>query len=50
VIGTAASASDNAIGNALLDRATASHPHLTNTWVDARFKTLPGPAFPRIGR
>ncbi|WP_327032338.1 IS5 family transposase [Micromonospora ureilytica] len=38
VIVTAASASDNAIGTDLLDRATAAYPTLTKTWVDAGFK------------
>ncbi|WP_406071164.1 IS5 family transposase [Micromonospora sp. NBC_01638] len=38
VIVTAASASDNTIGMDLLDRATAAHPTLTKTWVDAGFK------------
>ena len=39
VVVTAASASDNAIGRALLDIATDTHPTLTKTWVDAGFKT-----------
>jgi len=38
VIVTAASVSDNVIGNALLDQASATHPTLTKTWVDAGFK------------
>ena len=38
VIVTAASVSDNLIGMDLLDRATAVHPTLTKTWVDAGFK------------
>jgi transposase len=38
VIVTAASVSDNLIGMNLLDRATAVHPTLTKTWVDAGFK------------
>ena len=38
VIVTAASISDNVIGNDLLDRAAAIHPTLTKTWVDAGFK------------
>jgi transposase len=38
VIVTAASVSDNTIGNDLLDQATATHPTLTKTWVDAGFK------------
>ena len=38
VIVTAASVSDNAIGNDLLDQATTAHPTLTKTWVDAGFK------------
>ncbi|GAA2500589.1 IS5 family transposase [Winogradskya humida] len=38
VIVTAASVSDNVIGNDLLDRATTLHPTLTKTWVDAGFK------------
>jgi transposase len=38
VIVTAASASDNMIGNDLLDQATTTHPTLTKTWVDAGFK------------
>ncbi|KAB1949363.1 IS5 family transposase [Micromonospora sp. ALFpr18c] len=38
VIVTAGSASDNAIGTDLLDRATAVYPTLTKTWVDAGFK------------
>ncbi len=39
VIVTAASASDNTIGMALLDQATTAYPTLTKTWVDAGFKT-----------
>ncbi len=39
VIVTAASVSDNPIGAALLDEATARHPSLAKTWVDAGFKT-----------
>jgi transposase len=39
VIVTAASVSDNAIGAALLDRATTIYPTLTKTWVDAGFKS-----------
>ncbi|MGX6607651.1 IS5 family transposase [Micromonosporaceae bacterium Da 78-11] len=38
VIVTAASVSDNTIGNDLLDQATTLHPTLTKTWVDAGFK------------
>jgi transposase len=38
VIVTAAGISDNVIGNALLDRATTTHPTLTKAWVDAGFK------------
>ena len=38
VVVTAASASDNAIGAHLLDQATATHPALAKTWVDAGFK------------
>ncbi|ROP30414.1 IS5 family transposase [Couchioplanes caeruleus] len=38
VIVTAASVSDNVIGNDLLDQATATHSALTKTWVDAGFK------------
>jgi transposase len=38
VIVTAASVSDNTIGAALLDEATARHPGITKTWVDAGFK------------
>jgi transposase len=38
VIVTAASVSDNVIGNDLLDQATTTHPTLTKTWVDAGFK------------
>jgi transposase len=38
VIVTAASISDNTIGNALLEQATTAHPALTKTWVDAGFK------------
>src|SRR5919205_3071999 len=37
VIVTAASVSDNLIGMDLLDRASAVHPTLTKTWVDAGF-------------
>ncbi len=39
VIVTAASASDNTIGMALLDQATTAYPTLTKTWVDAGFKS-----------
>ncbi|GAB3837222.1 IS5-like element ISSco3 family transposase [Micromonospora andamanensis] len=38
VIVTAASASDNTIGMALLDQATTTYPTLAKTWVDAGFK------------
>jgi transposase len=38
VIVAAASVSDNAIGNSLLDQATTTHPAMTKTWVDAGFK------------
>jgi transposase len=38
VIVTAASVSDNVIGNDLLDQAATIHPTLTKTWVDAGFK------------
>jgi transposase len=38
VIVAAASVSDNTIGTHLLDQATATHPSLTKTWVDAGFK------------
>jgi transposase len=38
VIVTAASVSDNTIGNDLLDQATTTHPTLSKTWVDAGFK------------
>ena len=38
VIVTAASVSDNTIGTRLLDAATARHPTLAKTWVDAGFK------------
>lgn len=39
VIVTAASVSDNAIGVDLLDEATARHPTLAKSWVDAGFKS-----------
>ncbi len=39
VVVTAASVSDNVIGNDLLDQATTIHPGLAKTWVDAGFKT-----------
>ncbi|MBG0568729.1 IS5 family transposase [Actinoplanes aureus] len=39
IIVTAASVSDNVIGIDLLDRATATYPTLTKTWVDAGFKS-----------
>ncbi len=39
VVVTAASASDNRIGIALLDRATRTYPTLAKTWVDAGFRT-----------
>jgi transposase len=39
VVVTAASVSDNTIGTNLLDEATACHPTLAKTWVDAGFKT-----------
>lgn len=38
VIVTAASVSDNVIGNDLLSQATTAYPTLTKTWVDAGFK------------
>lgn len=38
IIVTAASVSDNTIGNALLDQATTDYPTLTKTWVDAGFR------------
>ncbi|MEV6847305.1 IS5 family transposase, partial [Actinoplanes sp. NPDC051411] len=38
VIVTAASVSDNTIGLALLDRATAIYPTLSKAWVDAGFR------------
>ena len=38
VIVAAASVSDNAIGNDLLDQATTAYPALTKAWVDAGFK------------
>ena len=38
MIVTAASVSDNAIGNELLDQAATIYPTLTKTWVDAGFK------------
>lgn len=39
VVVTAASVSDNTIGVELLDQATAHHPTLAKTWVDAGSKT-----------
>jgi transposase len=39
VVVTAASVSDNTIGTHLLNEATARHPTLAKTWVDAGFKT-----------
>lgn len=39
VVVTAASVSDNTIGAYLLDQATATHPNLAKTWVDAGFKS-----------
>lgn len=46
VIVTAASVSDNVIGNDLLDQATATHSALTKTWVDAGFKVKPSNTAP----
>ncbi|BCL12651.1 IS5 family transposase [Micromonospora sagamiensis] len=38
VVVTAASASDNTVGNGLLEQAKATYPTLAKTWVDAGFK------------